>query len=111
MTPKMDLEGGRSMEWFFDEYVRGTSIPRFKVSFSSRRTDKGYQVHGKLLASGVLHSFIAPVPLFVSAGSGHGVFLGTVIATGEETPFSFVTQTDPRKLVIDPRMTLLCVPE
>jgi len=110
MTPKMDLEGGRSMEWFFDEYVRGTAIPHYKVSFSSRRTDKGFQVSGKLLASGVPHSFIAPVPLFVS-GSGHGVFLGTVIATAGETPFSFYTQTDPRKLLIDPHMTLLCVPE
>ena len=111
MTPKMDLEGGRSMEWFFDEYVRGTAIPHYKVSFSSRRTDKGYQVRGKLFASRVPHSFIAPVPLFVSTGSGHGVFLGTVIAAGDETPFSFITQTDPRKLLIDPHMTLLCVPE
>ncbi len=111
MTPKMDLEGGRSMEWFFDEYVRGTAIPHYKVSFSSHRADKGFQVRGKLLSSGVPHSFIAPVPLFVSSGSGHGVFLGTVIATAGETPFSFYTQTDPRKLLIDPRMTLLCVPE
>ena len=111
MTPKMDLEGGRSMEWFFDEYVRGTAIPHYKVSFSSRRTDKGYQVRGKLFASRVPHSFIAPVPLFVSTGSGHGVFLGTVTAAGDETPFSFITQTDPRKLLIDPHMTLLCVQE
>jgi len=111
MTPKMDLEGGRSMEWFFSEYVEGTAIPHYKVSFSSRHTDRGFQVHGKLLASGVPHSFIAPVPLFVSSGSGHGVYLGTVIADGEETSFSFVTQTDPRKLLIDPHKTLLCVPE
>ena len=27
MTPRMALEGGHSMEWFFDEYVRGTGIP------------------------------------------------------------------------------------
>jgi len=33
MTPKMDLEGGRSMEWFSTNYVRGTAIPRYKVSF------------------------------------------------------------------------------
>lgn len=99
------------MEWFFAEFVWGTSIPHYRVNFTSRRTDKGFQVRGKLLASGVPHSFIAPVPLFVSSGSSHGVFLGTVIAEGGETPFSFITQTDPRKLLIDPRMTLLCVPE
>jgi Peptidase family M1 domain len=111
MTPKMDIEGGRSMEWFFDEYVRGTAIPHYTVSFTSRRVEKGFQVRGKLVATGVPHSFVAPVPLYASSGSGHNVFLGTVIAGPDETHFSFTTQTEPRKLLIDPQMTLLCVPE
>jgi len=111
MTPKMDLEGGRSMEWFFDEYVRGTGVPHYKVEFTSRRTEKGFQVRGKLRQSGVPRSFIAPVPLYVSMGAGRSVFLGNVIASGEETSFSFTTQTDPHRLLIDPHMTLLCVPE
>jgi hypothetical protein len=111
MTPKMDLEGGHSMEWFFDEYVRGTGVPRYKVGFTSRRTEKGFQVRGKLYQSGVPHYFIAPVPLYVSIGAGRSVYLGTVLAAGEETPFSFITQTDPHKLLIDPHLTLLCVPE
>jgi hypothetical protein len=111
MTPKMDLEGGRSLDWFFEEYVRGTGIPHYKVEFTSRRTEKGFQVRGKLLQSGVPRSFIAPVPLYVGASVGHSVFLGTVIAAGEETSFSFNTQAEPHKLLIDPHMTLLCVPE
>jgi len=111
MTPKMDLEGGRSMEWFFDQYVRGTGIPHYKVAFTSRRTEKGFQIRGKLLQSGVPRSFIAPVPLYAGAGQGRSVLLGTVFANGEETPFTFTTQSEPRKLLIDPRMTLLCVSE
>ncbi len=111
MTPRMDLEGGRSMEWFFEQYVNGTGIPRYKVEFSSHRTEKGFQVRGTLHQSGVPRSFIAPVPLYVSTSPGKSVFLGTVLATGEETRFNFVSATDPRKLLIDPHMTLLCVPE
>lgn len=111
MTPKMDIEGGRSMEWFFEEYVRGTGIPRYRVEFTSRRTEKGFLVRGKLLQSGVPRSFVAPVPLYAAPGAGKSVFLGTVLASGEETSFSFTTQADPRKLLIDPRMTLLCIPE
>ena len=111
MTPKMDLEGGRSMDWFFEQYVNGTGIPRYKVDFTSRRNDKGFQVRGTLHQSGVPRSFIAPVPLYISAGPGRTVFLGTVVATGDETHFSFNSTSDPHKLLIDPHMTLLCVPE
>jgi len=111
MTPKMDLEGGRSMEWFFAEYVRGTGIPRYKVEFTTRRTEKGYQVRGKLFQSGVPRSFIAPVPLYVGSAAGRSVFLGTVQAAGDETSFSFNTASEPHKLLIDPHMTLLCAVE
>lgn len=111
MTRKMDLEGGRSMEWFFAEYVYGTAIPHYRVSFTAHRSEKGFQVRGKLLQSGVPHSFIAPVPLYGSSATGRSTYLGTVVAVGEETSFSFSSQSEPRKIVIDPRMTLLCVPE
>jgi hypothetical protein len=111
MTPGMDLEGGRSMEWFFEEFVSGTGIPRYKVEFTARKTDKGYQVRGKLFQSGVPHSFIAPVPLYAGSTAGRSVLLGTVQAVGEETSFSFSSQTNPHKLLIDPHMTLFCLPE
>jgi len=111
MNPKMDLEGGRSMEWFFDQYVRGTGIPHYKVEFTTRRTEKGLQVRGKLFQHGVPRSFIAPVPLYVSTGAGHSIYLGTVNTSGEETPFSFNIQASSHKIQIDPHMTLLCLTE
>jgi len=111
MTPKMALEGGHSMDWFFDQYVRGTGIPHYKVEFTSRRGEKVFQVRGKLYQSGVPRSFIAPVPLYSSSGAGRSVFLGTVVTSGEETSFSFTSPSDVHKLLIDPRMTLLCVSE
>jgi hypothetical protein len=111
MTPHMDLEGGRSMEWFFEEYVRGTGIPHYKVEFTAHRTEKGYQVRGKLFQSDVPRSFIAPVPLYFGSSAGHSTYLGTVLAAGDETSFSFRSQAEPHKILIDPHMTLLCVPE
>jgi Peptidase family M1 domain len=111
MTPKMDLEGGRSMEWFFEEYVRGTGIPHYKVEFTARKTEKGFQIRGKLYQSGVPRSFIAPVPLYAGLPAGRSVLLGTVNTVGEETSFTLNSQTDPHKILIDPRLTLLCVQE
>lgn len=112
MTPRMALEGGHSMEWFFDEYVRGTGIPHYKVQFTSRSSEKGFQIRGKLMQEGVPRSFIAPVPIYATTSiPGRTIFLGTVVATGDETNFTFTSAVQPHKLLIDPHMTLLCIPE
>lgn len=111
MTPAMDLEGGRSMEWFFEQWVRGTGIPHYRVEFSTHHTDKGEVVRGKLFQTGVPRSFIASVPIYANNGPGHPVYLGAVVAAGPETSFHFPVQTAPHKLVIDPQMTLLCTTE
>jgi hypothetical protein len=110
MTPSMDLEGGRSMEWFFEDWVRGTGVPHYRVEFSVHHSEKGFLVRGKLFQRGVSRSFIAPVPLYANAG-GHSTQLGVVIAAGPETAFHFLTEAAPSKITIDPRMTLLCVSE
>jgi hypothetical protein len=110
MTPAMDLEGGRSMEWFFEEWVRGTGVPHYRVEFTAHHTERGYEIRGKLFQTGVPRSFIANVPLF-AAGAGHGTFLGAVVASGPETPFHFVAESAFRKITVDPQMTLLCTSE
>jgi hypothetical protein len=109
MTRSMDLEGGRSMEWFFEQWVRGTGIPRYKVEFSAHTGEKGYVVRGKLFQSDVPRSFLAPVPLYAVSAGSRPVFLGTVIASGPETSFHFTSSPQPQKILIDPQMTLLCV--
>jgi peptidase M1-like protein len=109
MTPNMDLEGGRSMEWFFDEWVRGTGIPHYRVEFTTHRDDTGYSVRGKLFQTGIPRSFLASVPLYATGAVGGRSFLGTVVAAGPETSFRFHTSSPPHKLLIDPQMTLLGV--
>jgi len=111
MTPAMDLEGGRSMEWFFDEWVRGTGVPRYHVEFLSSPSEKGFLVKGTLTQTGVPRSFIAPVPIYAASGTGRPIYLGTVTAEGVKTTFHFTTANLPHKLLIDPEMTLLCVSE
>jgi hypothetical protein len=111
MTPSMDLEGGRSMEWFFEDWVRGTGVPHYRVEFSVHRSEKGFMVRGKLFQRGVPRSFIAPVPLYANTGGAHSTELGIVIAAGPETSFHFSMLAAPRKITIDPRMTILSVSE
>jgi aminopeptidase N len=107
MTPSMGIESRHSMEWFFADWVRGSGVPHYKIEYATKKTEKGFLVKGKLLQSGVPDSFVAPVPIYASGG----VYLGRVIASGRDTSFHFATERDPGKLVIDPQMTLLCIPE
>lgn len=111
MTPAMDLEGGRSMEWFFEEWVRGAGVPHYRVEFTAHPTEKGFSIRGKLFQTGVPHSFIARVPLYAGGGAGRNTLMGTVVAAGPETPFQFVVPSRPPKIIIDPQMTLLCTSE
>lgn len=111
MTPGMDLEGGRSMDWFFAEWVRGDGIPHYRVEFTVRPSEKGFVIRGKLFQKGVPRSFIASVPLYASGGAVRNAFLGAVVAVGPETSFQFLMPTHPSKIIIDPQMTLLCITE
>jgi hypothetical protein len=110
MTPSMDLEGGRSMEWFFEQWVQGTGVPHYRAEFSARKTETGYVIHGRLFQTNVPQSFITRVPLYAGTIS-HPIFLGTVVAAGTETSFHFSSPNPVRKLLIDPQMTLLCTTE
>jgi len=91
--------------------VRGSGIPHYRVEFSVHRSEKGYLLRGKLFQTGVSRSFLARVPLYASSGTGHSVSLGSVLASGPETPFQFLTPDAPRRILIDPHMTLLCTTE
>lgn len=111
MTPAMDLEGDRSMKWFFEEWVKGTGIPHYKVQFDTRARGDGFVVYGKLEQSEVNDLFTAPVPIYASRPGAKPQRLGTVITTGSETRFHFTSRFRPARLLIDPHLTLLCQTE
>jgi hypothetical protein len=111
MTPAMDLEGNHSMDWFFDQWVRSTEIPHYVVEFTARPQGNNFLIRGKLKQSGVPENFLAAVPLYAASPGGKPVLLGTVTPTGEETPFRFLSRVHPKRLLIDPQMTLLCSTE
>ena len=108
MTRSMDLEETRSMEWFFDQWVRGVGIPRYKVEFQVRPREQGFVVVGKLLQSGVDASFVAPVPLYAVRPGMKQERLGVIVTSGPETRFHFATRLRLSRIAIDPQLTLLC---
>src|SRR5260370_7920097 len=58
MTPGMDPEGGRSLEWFFDQWGPGTGVPRYPVEFTVHRNENGYPLPPKLFPPALPPSFL-----------------------------------------------------
>jgi hypothetical protein len=107
MTPAMDLEGTRRMDWFFDQWVRGTDLPRYTVKFEVKPRGDAFLVTGRLEQLGTEDAFTAPVPLYAVRMAGKPERLGVVVTTGPETRFQFESRTRPTRIVIDPNLTLL----
>ena len=108
MTPAMDLEGGHSMSWFFDELVRATGIPAYSVQFETKVHRREFLVTGTLRQAGVDDVFTAPVPLYAVRVGRKPERLGVVVTTGAETKFRFFSRFRPARLAIDPELSLLC---
>jgi hypothetical protein len=111
MTKQMDLEGSGSMDWFFDQWVRATGIPRYSVEFDVRPRGQQFVVRGKLKQRGVPEPFVAAVPLYAPRSGAKPLLLGRVITSGAETHFEFTLGFRPRRILIDPEATTLCVVE
>ena len=108
MTSAMDLEGGHSMNWFFEQWVRATGIPHYRVQFEAKTRGNEFLVTGMLEQTGVDDVFTAAVPLYAARTGEKPQKLGVVVTTGPDTRFHFVSQFRPTHLVIDPHRTSLC---
>jgi aminopeptidase N len=111
ITPAMDLEGNHKLNWFFEEWVRDTGIPHYSVEFQTRPHGQQFMVTGKLKQEHVPDYFTEAVPLYTAHSGAKPSYLGTVVTTGDQTSFHFVTAAKPGKIVIDPQETLLCKAE
>jgi hypothetical protein len=105
MSPSMNLTGDGKMDWFFDEYVYGTSLPAEKFSFTfSNAPDGSIALSFKLEQSGVDARFRMTIPIYIELPDG-GIFrVGSVPLTGNTT---FENQTVLRDLKTRPKRAMI----
>ena len=108
MTPSMDLESSRSLDWFFDQWIHRTGIPEYSATFSTRPRDSRFVIEGSLEQRGVADIFTERVPIYGALEQGKSFFLGSVVTTSPATPFRFTSRVRPLKLIVDPEHTILC---
>lgn len=110
MNKGMDLQSDRKLDWFFDQWVRGTGIPSYELDYKITPGTGGFIVEGSIKQSGVDDSFTMPVPVAADYGSRVEI-LGRVIVTNDDGQFKFVSKAKPVSLKIDPENTILRLPE
>jgi len=95
---------GQDLRFFFAQWVDSTGVPQFKKSWAVYRTQKGYQVVGKVQQD--LDIFRMPVEVRVYV-EGRKPVMQRVEMVGTTADFTVNTVTKPLKVVIDPASRLL----
>ena len=84
ITPKMDVDQNRRMDWFFDQWVYGTEVPAYRLEYSLNSSGGKTVLNAKVTQSEVSEDFVMSVPLYADFGKGWA-FLGAATVVGNST--------------------------
>jgi aminopeptidase N len=94
----------QQLTYFFAQWVSSTGVPQFKRSWAVYRTEKGYQVVGKVQQD--LDIFRMPVEIRVIS-EGRKPVNERVEMVGTAADFTVNTPTRPLRVVVDPASRIL----
>jgi Peptidase family M1 domain len=113
MTPDMDLDGNHRMDWFFNEYVYGTSIPTYHFESQLTPDNDKVNAHFKLVQSDVPAGFKMVVPIYIELTDGRTILMGRVNIMGNSEVEKTVPLAKPpvpiKRLSIDSMHDLLAI--
>ena len=70
MVPGLNAHGDGRVDWFFDQWVYGTEMPRYVADVEIVKSGKNYRFVGEVRQENVSDDFVAMVPLYVDFGKG-----------------------------------------
>jgi aminopeptidase N len=94
----------QELRYFFALWVNSTGVPQFKRTWAIYRTEKGYQVVGKVQQD--LDIFRMPVEVRVYV-EGRRPINSRIEMVGTTSDFTVDTVTEPERVVVDPASRLL----
>jgi hypothetical protein len=104
MIPAMNLDENGKMDWFFNQFVYGTEIPKYDFSFNVVNDANGVAVDVKLSQSGVSDKFKMLVPIYIETATGAVGRLGMVAMQGNTSMnqrIPFGKAPAPKRLMIN----------
>jgi hypothetical protein len=102
MTSAMDLQKNGRLDWFFNEWVYGTRVPRYRFKYEVLHADGGHvKVRAEITQSEVDDQFAMLVPVFGDFGAGLRR-LGQVLMVGNATrTITYDMDRSPKKVVLN----------
>jgi aminopeptidase N len=102
MTKQLDLQNNGRLDWFFNEWVYGTQVPRYQFKYDLQPAEGGkFRVRAEVTQSEVDDHFAMFVPVFADFGNGM-VRLGQVEMVGNSTrTIDFVLDKQPKKVELN----------
>ena len=96
---------GEPLDWFFNQWVNSTELPRLKLEKVAVRKDKkGWQVQGRLLQLG---DTIFRLPIELALDTKNGREKLKLWVERKAIDFDFRTLNEPQKLMVDPDYEIL----
>jgi hypothetical protein len=109
MLPFMNMGGDGTMNWFFDQWVYGTEMPRYTLEYSFQDRGGKPVFVGKLSQSNVNETFRMAVPLYLDFGKGWAR-LGRVTLTGNSSQsFEVPLPQRPKRATVNALNDVLCL--
>jgi len=102
MSKLMDIEGNGRLDWFFNEWVYGTAVPRYHFEYQLTPADGGkVKVHMTITQSEVDENFAMLVPVFADFGKGM-IRLGQAKVIGNSTrDVDLILPAQPKKVALN----------
>jgi hypothetical protein len=96
------------LDWFLQGWIEGTAIPELETRDIRIAEKAGVTtVTGMIVQKDAPDDLVTAVPVYATTAANTQVFLGEVLADGAETAFHLRAPSDARKIVLDPKQTIL----
>ena len=102
MSKMMDVASNGKLDWFFNEWVYGTQVPRYHFEYQLLPAEEGkVKLHMTITQSEVDDHFVMLVPVFADFGKGM-VRIGQLGIAGNSTRSSdVVLPAKPQRVVLN----------
>ncbi|PYP92158.1 MAG: hypothetical protein DMG65_04990 [Candidatus Angelobacter sp. Gp1-AA117] len=108
LPPELTYEGRKSLDWFFDSWVNGISIPQFEVEdLHLVPAGKQVKVSGTIKESHAAKDLVTAVPVYGKNAKGDSQFIGFVFVDEPKTEFTLNAPAGTKDIVLDPENTIL----